>query len=249
MTEITKPLPGATIDYGHPTNRGLLGRWLFNEGAGSRIADISGNGNHGKATNIDLTSAWRGSPQGRSLEFDGVDAAVIIPRSHSLRPLTSLSIVAWVNGPGVGGLEYLITHYVTTGGQRSWAIHTSDNGANFNVKLSTDGTLAAGQFKNYVSQSPFSPFDGTWHQIGFAFDGPSSILNLYVDGHSANQIASTDNPITSLHDSTGDVYFGALGNPGNFWDGKISDVGMYDRALQAAEFVDLFAAPYSGLLD
>ena len=40
--QITKPPPGASVDWGNSINRGLISWWLFNEGAGARVADIAG---------------------------------------------------------------------------------------------------------------------------------------------------------------------------------------------------------------
>ncbi len=103
MTEITKPLPGATIDYGLPITRGLVGLWLFNEGAGSRVAD-TGKGNHGAITNVDLTSAWSGSPQGGGLILDGIDDFIDLPTfQDSITTLTiEVRVALWPTFPGGG---------------------------------------------------------------------------------------------------------------------------------------------------
>ena len=42
-----KPPRGARLDPGHPLSRGVVGYWLFNEGVGGRVNDLSGNGNTG----------------------------------------------------------------------------------------------------------------------------------------------------------------------------------------------------------
>lgn len=44
-----KPVPGSQIDWGHPLARGLVGCWLFNEGAGKSIAELTA-GSNGLAT-------------------------------------------------------------------------------------------------------------------------------------------------------------------------------------------------------
>ena len=52
-----KPPPGAQIDWGHPLARGLVGCWLFHEGAGSSLANLCGD--YGRATPTGGI-AWRG---------------------------------------------------------------------------------------------------------------------------------------------------------------------------------------------
>lgn len=246
-----KPLPGAIIDYQHPLSRGLRGRWLFNEGAGSRLTDISGNGNHGVITDVDFTTAWSGSPQGGSLSIDGTNDHVLVPRSNSLRPFTSISVVAWANSVGTTGFEYVAAHYLTTGDQRSWGMLTDiDTGDRLQVTLSGNGTFGAGSTIEYQSQVGFVAFEGAWHQIGFTFDGPSSTLRLYLDGRlDDSPVVVTDDGITSLHDSTADLFFGARGAPSSFLTGSLSDVSIYDRALTRLEMQQLYATPYIGILE
>lgn len=84
----SKPPPGAQIDWTHPLSRGLVGCWLFNEGAGIRANDLSPYGNHGTLTNFgagSATSGWTGGKFGTALQCDGVDDAINCGDSISLR--------------------------------------------------------------------------------------------------------------------------------------------------------------------
>lgn len=246
---LTKPRPGAIIDLLHPINRGLIGLWLFNEGSGSRLADISGKKNRGIITNVDLASAWAGSLQGGALRFDGINDHVIVPRSNSLRPLPSISVIAYINGSGVGAFDYIASHYNATGNQRSWTLQTSAGGDLLTVVLSGDGTATgAGNAKSYTTSAGFIAFDTTWHQVGFTFDGPSSTLELYVDGRRDAQVAKgTDDAITSLHDSTSDIAFGSQGSGSGNWDGSLSYLSIHDRALTEREIAHIYTNPYTGI--
>jgi len=42
-----KPMYGVLLNPYHPLARGLVGCWLFNEGGGNSVFDLSGYGNHG----------------------------------------------------------------------------------------------------------------------------------------------------------------------------------------------------------
>jgi len=48
-----KPPPSARLIRGHRLAQGLVGCWLFNEGSGNKVYDLSGNGN-----NLTLTGSW-----------------------------------------------------------------------------------------------------------------------------------------------------------------------------------------------
>lgn len=67
---VNKPPPGARLDRAHPLSRGLVACYLLNEGAGTRIMDISGKYD-GTLTNMVLP--WVGHKYGNALNFDGVD--------------------------------------------------------------------------------------------------------------------------------------------------------------------------------
>jgi hypothetical protein len=68
--------------------------------------------------------------------------------------------------------------------------------------------------------------DGTWHRIGFVWDG--SCRHLYVDG---TEVATDASPLSGLASAEGGLYFGAGGTlaPGSFFSGLIDDIRIYSR--------------------
>jgi len=68
-----KPPVSARLIKGHPLARGIVGCWLFNEGSGNKVFDLSGNGNtglFGTGTNI---PTWKSGKFGPATSFDGDD--------------------------------------------------------------------------------------------------------------------------------------------------------------------------------
>ena len=53
---IQKPPLGIQIDWSNPITKGLVGCWLFNEGSGDKVYDLSGNGNTGTLTGMAFPS-------------------------------------------------------------------------------------------------------------------------------------------------------------------------------------------------
>lgn len=81
-----KPPLGSRIDWSHPLSRGLVGCWIFNEGMGNRVNDLSLNGNQGTV----YGATW----QDGGLYFDGADDYVVFSQASSINvPWTA---EAWV---------------------------------------------------------------------------------------------------------------------------------------------------------
>lgn len=81
-----------------PGTDNLVGHWPLAEGIGTTCYDVSGNGNHGTATNITESTFW-GTKQdvyhynikegmSKYMYFDGVDDAITITNTAALRPGT-----------------------------------------------------------------------------------------------------------------------------------------------------------------
>jgi hypothetical protein len=99
---MTKPPLGSKIDFSHPLSKGIVGCWLFNEGMGDKVQDISGNGNTGTLTGFShpaiVTSGWNPGKFGTGLKFDGSNDVVTLARSISLNPLSS-TLSIWFSLP------------------------------------------------------------------------------------------------------------------------------------------------------
>src|SRR5258706_12246606 len=72
---------------------GLVAAYAFNEGAGTTVTDISGNGNTGTISGATWTTSGK---FGNALLFDGSSARVTVPNATSLRLTTGMTLEAWV---------------------------------------------------------------------------------------------------------------------------------------------------------
>ena len=80
------------------TNPQLVTAYSFNEGSGTTVADLSGNGNNGTIAN----ATWTGSGKyGSALVFNGTSAKITTSDSASLRLTTGFTLEAWVNPTAV----------------------------------------------------------------------------------------------------------------------------------------------------
>jgi hypothetical protein len=190
---------------------GLIAHWELDEVEGD-IAQESINHRDGT---LHGGAVWQpaGGNLGGALQLDGVDDCVTTEfiRDPSEGPF---SIFAWVKG-GVPGQ----------------VIASQAMGANWLMAGVSDGALVT-ELKGSgrtgkALKSAVSITDGTWHHVGFVWDGSNRIL--YVD-----DIQVTTDTQTTLAGTYTGLHFGAGGTlaPGTFWSGLIDDVRIYDRPVK-----------------
>ncbi len=66
---LDKPLLGELVDYSNPATNGLIGAWLFNEGSGGKVADVTENGNKSTLVNMTPATDWIIDEDGHALDF------------------------------------------------------------------------------------------------------------------------------------------------------------------------------------
>lgn len=203
-----------------------MAHYNFDEGAGSTLRDVSGNGNDGQIHGA--RHVHRG--HGYCLEFDGARDFVDCGSRPSLDLREALTLEAWVcptrrvkGEPGILGKHfdsYLLSYYAD--GQCWWYVSGGGNNA----------------------RSLLTP--GGWHHVVGTFDG--QMLRLYVDGKLANASPSKSPAVKSGKN----FFIGCVLGDANatdpnytrsaFFPGQVDEVKVYSRALSDAEVKSHFDA-------
>ncbi|MHC4484881.1 MAG: LamG domain-containing protein [Planctomycetota bacterium] len=147
-----------------------------------------------------------------ALQFEGIDDHVRTP--FVLNPADGpFSVFAWIKGGGSG--QVVISQIDGA----NWLL-TDQQGQVLTTELKGSGRSAS------PLQSQTVITNGSWHRVGFVWDGTSRIL--YVDDV---EVAKDTQP--GLESSDGGLYLGAGKdlNAASFWSGLIDDVRIYDRAV------------------
>src|SRR5919201_773580 len=202
----------------HAASAGLVAAYAFDEGSGSTVADASGNGNTGTIAG----ASWSSSGKfGKALSVNGSSSWVTVPDSNSLDLTSGMTVEAWLNPAAIGnwrtavlkeksgGLSYSL--YASTG------LAASAPSANVNP-----GTEAA------VAGSSGLPLN-TWTHLAGTYDGAT--IRLYVGGTLVASQAETG----SIAPSTGALRIGGNSVWGEYFQGLIDEVRIYNRALSASE--------------
>jgi hypothetical protein len=188
----------------------LIAYWKLDETEG-HVAQNSISDNHGILHGEPLWQPHSGK-KGGALEFDGIDDYV---RTDSvLNPSQGVfSVLVWVKG-GAPGQAVL-----SQDKSASWLCSDSEEG--YLVTELKGSGRSAGPLR---SQTIIT--DGTWHRIGFVWDG--SHRTLYVD-----DVVVAKDTQDSLEGSSNGLYFGVGSNltVASFFSGLIDDIRIYDRVI------------------
>lgn len=200
-------------------------------GVAGEVKDSSGAGNNGTAVGTATTTA--DGKFGRGGLFDG-KGSVTIPDSSSLHASTVLTLAAWIYPTAL-----VATDTVTAQGIISKRAGYDDNSA-FSMFLSGGKLYVDIQTENnrFASNATFT--NNQWYHVAVVFDGSlpaASRVSVYINGVldiTANEDSAAIAPYTS------NLVIGLLPNGGENFIGRIDEVGMWTRALSAAEIASLY---------
>ena len=216
-----------------PAN-GLVGWWPFNGNA----QDESGNGNNGTVNGATLTADRFGNA-GNAYGFDGVGNYIEVPDNSTLRP-DKLSISVWYKTNNPDPFKCLVSKTTFSSAiNEQYFFDLNDVG----VKLNSSCNPNQGW-------SYFRPFGtamlnlGEWTNLVFIWNGNSHQIfknGVLIQGQnwggSAGQSGNIDNC------SGGRLQFGRWWQLDPKWfDGKIDDIAIYNRALTQQEITQLYQA-------
>ena len=196
---------------------GLVAAYAFSEGVGTTAADASGNGNVGTIAGATWTTQGRFGP---ALSFNGVNNVVQVPASASLNVTSAMTLEAW------------IFPTASQGGWRTIMQRQADayflNASNSSGPLRPSGGGTIGSGLDYVSGTTANPVNA-WTHVALTYDG--AMLRLYVNGVQAASEAKTG----SIQTTTNPLWIGGNTPYGEYFQGVIDEIRIYNRALSAAE--------------
>lgn len=204
----------------------------FDEGGGPMLADHSGNPNHGTLSGATWTTLGK---FGGALSFDGVDDWVTVANSTSLSLSAGMTLEAWVYPTANGGAwRNIVIKERASGEVYNLYSNTSANRPEvYVVRAAQPGNAV---FARGSSQLPLN----TWTHLAATYDG--STLRIFRNG---TQFGSR-NVSGALLTSSGPLQIGGNSLWGEFFQGRIDDLRIYNRALTTAEIAADMNAPVPG---
>lgn len=228
-----------TIPSYVPTN-GLVGWWPFNGNAN----DLSGNGHNG-IVNGAVPTADRYSNSNSAFNFDGINDLIRIPHSADLNLMGSFSASIWVN----------VNSLPINNNNHTLITKRDDNG------ICCSPNVPYGLFITYqVSMAPqyYKMPSAAFASGGsYSFSGSDSIININT-WNNLVYVYTTDTmkiylntvlidkqllPNSARSSNTSDLLIGSVNRGGAEWmNGKLDDIGIWNRALTLAEIQSLYFA-------
>ena len=225
------PLPGPACA---PQPSGAVA-WYPGNGTAE---DVQG-GHHG--TLQGGAAFTKGGRVGSAFLFDGVDDSVFVPASGGLNVGAGggMTVELWVKPSDLSQWRPLV----------EWN-NGSAYGAHFWMNVNFGGSLGPGAlYGNLVDTNGAHHYVGTgavleanvYQHVALTYDKNSGVARIFRDGVLLVETnVGVFTPQTSY-----DLYLGA--RPGELpFQGKMDEVGIYDRALDASEIQDIFNAGSRG---
>jgi Concanavalin A-like lectin/glucanases superfamily len=214
---------------------GPTASYSFDEGEGSTVEDLTGNGHTGTIEGPEWTTRGR---FGSALSFNGEgEDCVTVPESEELQLTEELTLEAWVKPSGETDEDPIIFKEAEgIGGKPGYAmgIGVTNEGKPEGI-IGEEGDLEE-------VEGPKAIESNVWTHLAFTYDGAH--MRLYINGTRVATQAQESAP----PEAPGNLKIGCAAW---YWEqgfnGKIDEVRIYDRALSEGEIHTDRAAPMQTL--
>lgn len=241
---VTKPDDNATITYPLPSDEYLLGHWTFDEVGVGYVSDKSVFANHGvlQGTSPETSTKWVQSPRGLGYNI-GLPNRLLVANGTGIEDvgLGSTSFSMWLKTdsttPPTGANEYIL--YKSSGADN--VFYFGHRQENYLRALFLVGGVPNYYYKNFSTFDEADLYDQEWHHVVVVFDYDNDEVALYMDGVDVDSGSPQTNSLIADMSNTGDFSIGYT--TGNEFNGAVSDVRIYSKALTADEVKALYYNP------
>ena len=225
-----KPFRGVQIEKAHPLAKGLVVCWLFNEGTGNLLHDLSGNRNHGTLTLMVPSDDWIAGNDGFALDLDGGNDSIEFGTNEIIDISQPFTVVFKINPDDFSTANTIVVLNSTI---------------NFVCFISPGGNFSEITFGgNGLSANPRVDFPGTiignwWHFIAVFNGGALNVESdwtIYINGVSVT--------VNSGGNLSGVPSINTFGGDRNY-NGQVSLFMLYNRELSANDAMSLYVYPYA----
>jgi len=241
----TKPLvfrPTHSLDvlWGHPLAQGLVGGWMFQEGAGRRVANIIPDALPGTFVANDSVTypAWTlfHRPQYGGRAIQNQTQSYISVGDYTLLNPPRITVHAWFYRTSTTANEPGVTKRHLGNNSNNFFLGTgsSPNGMFSFIAYTIASPLTAESSTNFTTNA--------WHQVVGTYDGTNA--RLWVDRLNTATVAGGG----ALNGNTfPKLVIGSDFQVNGYWNGRIAFVVIWNRALSSAEITELYTNPHAFL--
>ena len=205
--------------------------YLSYPSSGTIITDLTGNGLNGTLSNNTWTNPY--------LTFNGSSSTITVSDNSLLEPGTGdLTVEVWINHSVITGSSRCVLSKTDGGFAAEWGYGIRTNSAGSTYMEVGNGTTS-------ITSPSYTVTTNTWYQVVGVFTNVSSnSIALYVNG--VSQGTPTSHSFTSVRNTTHALSIGSfdnnIGNFGQWFNGKLGIVRIYNSALSASDVSKNFEA-------
>lgn len=200
---------------------------------------FSGNANdlgpgayNGTVTGASLTTD-RFNASNCAYNYNGVNNYVTVADNVAFRP-QNFTISSWVTFSSTPNNYHLII--AKNAGSGSPESIDMNYAASYNGWFCNIGTPS---LNGPFLISPYSVNVGAWYNLVYQFDDANDVQRIYINGvFTASSVVNTSVGYDTQPWTFGMEYEG--GTPNFFFDGKIDDIGIWDRILSPEEILQVY---------
>jgi len=207
--------------HGGTIEAGLVGHWRFEEYSGTTVMDSSPYANNGLLMN---GPQWT-TGQGPCLSFDGVNDCVDCGTGSSLNLTGDLTVTSWI----------YLENYGLIGDARIVDKGDAPAGFVFYLKDGLHSLAYQAGAAEVVSDSEAIRLN-EWQHVAVSYSSASGTVTFYVNGQTAGIVTNYQTDPVDSADAP--LIIGNTASLGRGFEGMLSDVRLYNRALTAEE-IDL----------
>ncbi len=237
------------------SNDTLVGYWKLDEttsGGSGSVIDSSGRSNNGTPQNSPSASTsvpYTTFPDSRSLSFNGSNQYVSVPNSSSINFTGSFTIAFWMNPTSWNNTNSsgIVSKKNDSGGDQpgyviyddgSQSCPTPSTSCQPYINLRVKGTVS----NNYYLYSSSVVDINKWQHWALVYDSSAQTVKWYKNGvldktWSGINIGDTTNSLP--------LDIGLSQDWSGYYNGKLDDLRMYNRALSATEIAALAAGNHT----
>jgi prepilin-type N-terminal cleavage/methylation domain-containing protein len=219
--------------YTTTTVPGLVGHYPLNEDSGQVAYDISGLALDADLQNDPTGAGWSTGKIGGAFDFDGTnDYFETASTATELQIAGDYSISVWINADtNQTTWAAMVCRCTPTGNDNHWTLQWDDrSGTTKRLTIYHPGGA------NWRSTYTLADALGDWHHIVVTYRLSPARVQLYVD----NVLHSESNSLTTGPGSGNGKLRIGCDRTSETWRGKIDDVRIYERVLDAGDVQALY---------
>ena len=213
--------------------------------------DYSGKGNHlyynQGGIDLDLVNMVEGDGCG-DFEIDDSDFLSTpdanLPADFPAKSGTSnpvFSVTGWFNPEAETDNLTLVAKYNHSTNKRNWGIMSFGTSEYVWVEWGYSSGSSVRQYNCSVTDGIKA---GQWYFFHIVFDDPNNVCNIRVYDNTESKWTSSNNaPTDAMNCEDSALYMGRQGG-GNYYDGKLDDVAIFDKVLTAVDANSIVAGSF-----